>query len=153
MVGEKIRDARVAQGRSLADVAAKAEISVATLSRIENEKQSLDVELFLTLARLLHVEPETFFAEPDGASRNGDGVSRLSRMIIALDAEERTELWRTLAADRRSHRPRRGQSVSTSRQVDELLAQIEFIREELKAVRGKIRPAKAEPGERAVRRR
>lgn len=137
MLGEKIREARVAQRRSLADIASKAKVSVATLSRIENDKQSLDVELFMKLAKLLHINPQHLI----GGDGNGseDGVDPLSRRIVALGPDERAELWRTLAAERRSSRNRRLSHASLGEQVEELLAQIEFIREELTAVRARVR--------------
>src|SRR5688500_1780966 len=69
MIGERIRETRLAQDRSLADVAAKAQISVATLSRIETDKQSLDLGLFLSIAQVLHVSAQQLLA----AEGNGSG--------------------------------------------------------------------------------
>ena len=145
MVGERLREARQAQNRSLADVAGKANISVATLSRIENEKQSVEVGLFLLLARVLSIPAHELLGtqEEDGDDGNGDGNGKLDplvRRIAALGSAERLELWRELAAERRSQRSRsRGsESRQMAQHVEELLAQVDFLREELEGVRRKI---------------
>jgi transcriptional regulator with XRE-family HTH domain len=138
MVGERIREARQAQGRSLADVAAKLKISVATLSRIENEKQSVDLGLFLSLARALHVPPNEFLRDDAEA----EDIDPLARRIASLAAKERTSLWRELAEDRRNQRARRIDPRQMAMQVEELLAQLEFLREELEAVSRRIKRRK-----------
>ena len=139
MIGEKIRELRQAQGRSLADVAGKAKISVATLSRIENDKQSVDLGLFLVLTKVLQVAPHELL--DDGGNGEGDGnVDPLARRIAMLETRKRTELWREVAAERRAHRSRaRGTRVDTAQQVEEMLAQIDYMREELETVRKKVR--------------
>lgn len=138
MIGEKIRQARLAQRRSLADVAKKAKISVATLSRIETDKQTLDVELFLVLARLLEKAPVELLDTEESHEGNVDPVVR---KIGTFEAGERAELWRSLAAAQRAKRSRgRGVQMSQlTQEVDELLAQIDFVREELEAVRRRLR--------------
>ena len=45
MVGHRLREARLARHLSLNAVASEADISVATLSRIERDQQRIDVEL------------------------------------------------------------------------------------------------------------
>ncbi|HEX6099273.1 MAG TPA: helix-turn-helix domain-containing protein [Thermoanaerobaculia bacterium] len=135
MIGEKIRELRQAQGRSLADVAGRAKISVATLSRIENDKQSLDLGLFLVLAKLLHVAPQELL---DGGDDRDENPDPLARRIAALATRERTELWREVAAERRALRGRSAHS-DTTQQVEEMLAQIDFLREELDRMRKHIR--------------
>jgi transcriptional regulator with XRE-family HTH domain len=140
MVGHRIRQTRNAQQRSLSDVAGKAGVSVATLSRVENNKQALDLELFLRLARILKINPSTLLGDDENAAEESlaDRLGRLSQ-------SERTKLWRDLAgAKRQSGVERRASHVSA--QVDELLAQIEFLRAELEAVRKRIR---REPRKRA----
>ena len=134
MIGERIRGARQSQGRSLADVAGKAKISVATLSRIENDKQSVDLDLFLMLAKVLRVNTNELLETNESEDR-GDP---LARRIAGLNVVERTVLWRDIATERRNHRKRRSAS-DLGEQVDELLAQIEFLREELEAVRLRVR--------------
>ena len=139
MIGERIREARQAQDRSLADVASKAKISVATLSRIENEKQSVEMGLFLTIARILSVTPQRLIGE-DG---NGDvdGVDPLARRIAALPPRERLDLWRELAQERRAQRSRkRGNEVQqVGQHVEELVAQMDFLREELESIRKQMK--------------
>lgn len=135
MIGENIREVRQSQGRSLAEVAAKAKISVATLSRIETDKQSIDVELLLVLARVLGIDPADMLG-----SENHQGNDPLAQRIAGLDARKRAELWRDLATERRTQRARgRGAAQQLGQQVEELLAQLDFLREELEAVRSKIK--------------
>jgi transcriptional regulator with XRE-family HTH domain len=141
MIGERIREARLAQNRSLADVAGKAKISVATLSRIENDKQSVEMGMFLLIAKVLNV-PATELLDGASADDDGDGkLEPLVRRISSLPPRERLDLWRELAAERKAQRSRaRGsQSRQVSQHVDELLAQVDFLREELDGVRRRIK--------------
>jgi len=145
MVGERIREARQAQNRSLADVAGKANISVATLSRIENDKQSVEVGLFLLLARVLSIPAhELLGTQEENGNGDGTGHSKLDplvRRIAALGSADRLELWKELAAERRTQRTRaRGsESRQMGQHVEELLAQVDFLREELEGVRKRIK--------------
>mgnify|MGYP003575242528 CR=1 FL=1 len=136
-VGERIREARLSQDRSLADVAGKTSISVATLSRIETDKQSLDMELFLSIARVLQVPTEQLLRD-NNVEDNGDP---LARRIVALGNRERLELWRNLAIERRTYRStKRGAEMRhVGHQVDELLAQVDFLREELESIRKHVK--------------
>ena len=139
MIGERIRELRQSQGRSLADVAGKAKISVATLSRIENNKQSLEVGLFLLLAKVLDVSPGEFLdAESEKDSGN---VDPLARRIAALESKKRMELWRDVAAERRVILARRRGAAArdASQQVEDLLAQVDFVREELDVMRKRLK--------------
>jgi len=140
MVGERIRTARIGQQRSLADVANKADVSVATLSRVENSKQALDLELFLRLARILKVTPSHLL----GDERDAD-AEPLAETLARLPQAERTKVWRDLALAKRQVAVGRS-ADHVSAQVEELLAQIEFLRTELEAVRKRIR---REPRKRA----
>jgi transcriptional regulator with XRE-family HTH domain len=140
MVGENIRHARVAQQRSLSDVAKKAKISIATLSRIENEKQTLELGLFLTLAKVLDRTPNDLLGE--AAEDDSGRIDPLVKKIATFETNERTQLWRELAASRRiqkSSRNRRLQVRQLSQQVEELLAQVDFMRDELEAVAKRLR--------------
>ena len=121
---------------SLTEVAAKAEISAATLSRIENAKQGLDFALFLLLAKILAVAPGDLVEGGDG-----DGHDPLVGRIAQLSTADRARLWRDLAAARRNSRQKRNvrQRDTVSQQMDELFAQFEFMREELEAVRMNVR--------------
>lgn len=139
MVGERIRQTRLSQERPLSDVAGKAKISVATLSRIETDKQAVDLGLFLVLAKVLKVTAHELLGDADGETDSK--VDPLARRIAALETKERAELWRELAIERRVQRSRKKttQIQHVGVQVDELLAQIDFLREELEAVRSRIR--------------
>jgi transcriptional regulator with XRE-family HTH domain len=138
MIGERIRQIRQSQDRPLSDIAGKAKISVATLSRIENDKQAVDLELFLVLARVLKVSPNDLLMQE--ANGNGE-VDPLARRIATLEVRDRTELWRELTAERRSQRGRKNnaQVHQLTQQVEEMLAQIDFLREELEAMRSRIK--------------
>jgi transcriptional regulator with XRE-family HTH domain len=133
MIGEKLRELRQTQGRSLAEVAGKAKISVATLSRIETEKQSIDVDLLVILAGVLGVQARDIL--DDGAGK----ADALAQKIAGLDVRKRAELWRELATERRAQRVRVKPPKDVGQQVDELLAQIDFLREEVESVRTRVR--------------
>ena len=139
MIGENLRHARLAQDRSLADIAKRAKISVATLSRIENEKQTLELGLFLTLARILERTPQDLIGNVVEADENA--IDPLVRKIAAFEANRRTQLWRELAIAQRAQRAksRRVQVNQLAQEVEELLAQIDFMREELENVRKRLR--------------
>jgi transcriptional regulator with XRE-family HTH domain len=134
MVGNRIRDNRNGQRRSLADVAGKAGVSVATLSRIENNKQALDLELFLRLARILKIAPSELLGDEEEAD-----PETLAERLVRLSRTERTKLWRDLAGAKRQPTSDRRSKELVSAQVDELLAQIEFVRSELETVRKGVR--------------
>jgi len=134
MVGNRIRTNRNGQSRSLADVAGKAGVSVATLSRIENNKQALDLELFLRLARILKIAPSELLSD----EVEGD-PEPLAERLARLSRTERTKLWRDLAGAKRQPMSERRSREQVSAQVDELLAQIEFLRSELETVRKGVR--------------
>ena len=138
MIGDRIRETRLSQRLSLSQVAAKAAISAATLSRIETNKQNLDLGLFLTLARVLHTSAHELLGE-DGNGIEAAVGDPLVRKIAALEATERTQLWRDLAQSQRERGPQRR---NLSQQVEELLAQVEFLHEEILSVqeRTKRRP-------------
>lgn len=139
MVGTKIREIRQGQQRSLADVASEVEISVATLSRIENDKQTLDLGLFLVLAKALKTSPHDFFGDDHGDGNGGD--KDLAREIAALPLSDRTQLWQNLASEQRILRARskRESDQQLGAHVEELLAQLDFVREELESVKRRLR--------------
>lgn len=138
MIGERIRELRHAQGRSLADIAGKANVSVATLSRIENDKQSVDLGLFLILVKVLQVSAHEIL---DDENPSEDKVDPLARRIAMLETKKRTELWRDVAAERRAQgqRNRGAQAREVGQQVEELLAQVDFLRGELESVRKRMK--------------
>ena len=134
MIGTRLREARLARQLSLNNVAQKADISVATLSRIERDQQRIDVGLLQTLMRILKLNAQDVLDE----QAPQDGVDPIVAKISALAAPERTKLWRELAANRkvgRGNTPNR----ALAQQVEEFLAQIDFLRGEIEAVRKKLR--------------
>lgn len=82
---------------SLAQVAEQAHVSVATLSRVERDQQSIDVGLFLSLAKILRTTPHDLL----GDDPNQSGLEPLVSKIAALVPAERINLWRGLADARR----------------------------------------------------
>ena len=137
MIGERLRGVRQSQGRSLAEVAGKTNISVATLSRIETDKQSIDVALLMELTGVLGVEAAALLGPAQG---NGSAPDPLAQRIAGLDARTRTELWRDLAGERRAQRAHgRTATRNIAQEVDELLAQLDFLREELESVRARMK--------------
>jgi transcriptional regulator with XRE-family HTH domain len=140
MIGSRIREARTARELSLSDVAVKANVSVATLSRIERDKQTLELGLFLTLMRILRLDPADLLTESEG-DRDVQSVSPLVARITSLAASERTQLWRALA--NRSvgvvERQRRSAARNINMQVDELLAQVDYLRTEIEQVQKRLK--------------
>ena len=134
MIGPRLRVARLARHLSLNTVAGQASISVATLSRIERDQQRIDVELLLSIMRILDIDVHEVFDEAAPA----DGVNPLAAKITALPSAERTNLWRTLAAAKKTSRG----SVANrqvGQQVEEFLAQMDYLRGEIDAIRRKLR--------------
>ncbi|HVT44902.1 MAG TPA: helix-turn-helix transcriptional regulator [Thermoanaerobaculia bacterium] len=136
MIGEKLRAARRAQGLSLNDIAGKAAISTATLSRIETSKQALDLALFLRLAAILELNAgQLIQGENEVVLKSG-----LVQAISSLQFDERMELWQQLteAARRRKAVGPRRETRKLAMQIEELLAQLDFLREEIESVRRRI---------------
>jgi len=135
MIGERLREIRSARHLSLSDVAGKADISAATLSRIENGKQGIDLSLFLNLLKILRTQPSEVL-EDNGSVPMSE---RLVDQISALDGDQRARLWRDLAVSRRTQRTRPTDAKAMSQKFEELVAQIDYLREEIEAVRSKRR--------------
>lgn len=142
IIGDRLREARTSRGLSLTDIATKAHISAATLSRIENGKQGLDVELFLSLAKILVVAPAELLNSADDAN----GGDPLAGRIASLGAADRAKLWRDLTEtrrrSRRTHSPRQ---ENLEHRLEELFAQFELMHEELNAMRSVVRRRKPAP--------
>ena len=135
MVGERLRQARVARQLSLADVAGEAHVSAATLSRVERDKQAIDVQLFLTLAHVLNTTPAELLRDAGGE----DDDSALAARISGMQARERTQLWRQLSDERRESRQKKHADIRmVGAEVEELLAQMDFLRQEIEAVRSRL---------------
>jgi transcriptional regulator with XRE-family HTH domain len=135
MIGTRLREARLARQLSLSAVAQKADISVATLSRVERDQQRIDVELLMSLMRILKINAQDLLddAPPD------DGVDPMVAKISNLPAAERTKLWRGLTASRKTAERHGSPARQMAQQVEEFLAQIDFLRGEMEAVRKKLR--------------
>lgn len=134
MVGQKLRVARHSRGMSLNDVATRASISAATLSRIENEKQAVDVEMLLTLSSILSIEPADLFERPLASE-----ADPLAARFAGLDSKSRAKIWNELAA---AARQRKGASTTLRQKeidVDEMLAQLDYLRAEIESVKRRIR--------------
>lgn len=127
LIGETLRRFRIERHLSLAAVAEEAGVSVATLSRVETNKQSVDVALLLELARILDVPP----AEILGGDGEVDDVGSLARRLATLRPADRTRVF--LESSRRGN----GKQVQTT--IDDLLLTIDVLREELLAVRRAVR--------------
>src|SRR6266568_7709565 len=97
MVGTRIREARTSRNLSLNEVASRAHVSVATLSRIERDKQGLDLGLFLILCRVLKALPHDLLGD-----ETDDKVDPLALQIARLAHTDRVQLWRDLATARRN---------------------------------------------------
>lgn len=134
MVGHRLREARLARHLSLNTVAGEADISVATLSRIERDQQRIDVELLLSLMRILKLAAHDVLDE----APEGEGLDPIVSKISALPPQERTKLWRELAANRKATKPAANARM-LAQQVEEFLAQIDFLRGEIDSVRRRIR--------------
>jgi transcriptional regulator with XRE-family HTH domain len=137
MIGERIRQTRQARRLSLNDVAGRAKISVATLSRIERDKQGLELGLFLVLCKVLKTSPRDLLVEGEGDSN----VDPLAVRIAGLNHPERLQLWHDLAAHRRGDRRQmRAQMRRLADEVEELMAQLEFVRAEMESFHSRMRP-------------
>ena len=99
-----------------------------TLSRIERDKQRIDLELFLSLTKILKAPPQDLLGE-------GNGSDEID------DPSERARLWRELTNVHRSRRPSRrvAQIRHVAQQVEELLAQLECMPVEIEAVYKRLR--------------
>ena len=132
MIGDRIRAICSARQMSLTDVASEADISVATLSRIERGKQTLDLGLFLIIMRILQADAaDVLTDETNDPTAATSAVDPLVARITSLAAGDRARLWRTLA-ERRSAGPQRhtsGRNVAL--QMEELLAQADYLRGEI----------------------
>jgi transcriptional regulator with XRE-family HTH domain len=135
MVGNRIRIARQSRNLSLTDLASRADISAATLSRIERDKQNVDLGLFLTLTRILQLTPHEVLEDAE----TQEGVDPLVRAISGMQTGERAQLWRSLAAERKTHRSRKADGRAVANEVEELLAQVDFIRGEIESVQKRLR--------------
>jgi transcriptional regulator with XRE-family HTH domain len=134
MLGTRLRQARISRQLSLNDVAERARISVATLSRIERDKQGLDLGMFMILSKILKTPPEELI-NAENAEVPADA---LAAQISRLDAKERANLWRDLAG-RKGASNGKGHMKQVALEVDELLAQLEFLRSEIESIQKRLK--------------
>jgi transcriptional regulator with XRE-family HTH domain len=114
-------------------------MSAATLSRIENDKQGLELGTFLLLAKILKCLP-TDLIGADG-NPNNDTLDPAMRELSVLSSAERIRLWRRLATEARGDKvqDRRSATRHLAQQVEELLAQLEYVQAEVETVRKRLR--------------
>ena len=135
MVGTRIREARTSRNLSLNDVASRAHVSVATLSRIERDKQGLDLGLFLILCRVLKAMPHDLLGD-----ETPPNVDPLALQIARLTHTDRVQLWRDLAAARRTTQVGlRSKVRRLNDEVEELMAQLQYVQAEIEAVHTQMR--------------
>lgn len=139
MVGDRLRELRIARNLALTDVAAQLHISVATLSRIERGKQNLDLGMFLQLAKVLGASPQEILEAHQDTHDGKDPVDPLVNRIASLNSSERARLWRNLAERNRTRATREAARRHVSQQVEELLAHVDFLRDEIDEVNRRIR--------------
>jgi transcriptional regulator with XRE-family HTH domain len=135
MLGTRLRQARQSRRLSLQEVAVRAKISVATLSRIERDKQGLDTAMLLTLGRILRVAPHELLQSESEPGTDDVLASR----IAALSTRQRIDLWHELKDERSKDRTSRAGAKKLADQVDELIAQIEFLHAEIESVQKRLR--------------
>ncbi|HYH08653.1 MAG TPA: helix-turn-helix transcriptional regulator [Thermoanaerobaculia bacterium] len=130
-IGERLRTARRNRQMSLESVAKKLGVSVATLSRIETNKQGIDLPFFVELAHVIGIEPSAFVGENGG----GNGSDGLVRQLAALPPDQRMLIMAETARDSRPS-VKRG---DLHRRLDGLLTTLDLIRDELLAVRSAVK--------------
>ena len=127
-IGNALRTARTSRGMSLSEVGDAVGISAATLSRIETEKQGVDVEMLITLSRILRVSPADML---DSAEHQRNDGQALVSALAALPSEERARV--VVAAGRQNVSPKRSREHLQA-QLDALLTTIDLIRDELRDI-------------------
>lgn len=129
-VGSRLKAARLARGMSLGDVADEVGVSVATLSRVENEKQRLAVPMLFAVADAIGVAAVDIVHDRKG----GDNDHRLQDMLAAARPREQARIFMS------ARRPRRGSKrAEVHARVGNLLGWIEIIRDELVSIRSELK--------------
>jgi len=78
-IGQMLRQIRRDHRLSLRHVAEQAGVSVATLSRVETNKQSVDVALLLALAEVLHISAGDLLGDGKNAGGGRPALTTRSR--------------------------------------------------------------------------
>lgn len=128
-IGERLRRLRAERQFSLATVAEKVGVSVATLSRVETNKQNIDVAMLVTLAGILGVAPSEIL----GDKESDDDHAVLTRRLSRLSRADRTKLF--VESSRRREK-------ALASVVDDLLATLDILREELVEIQKGVRRRK-----------
>lgn len=128
-IGERLRRLRAERQLSLANVAEKAGVSVATLSRVETNKQNMDVSMLVTLSGILGVAPSEVLGDPS----TDDDRAALTRRLSRLSRADRTKLF--VDSSRRRER-------ALSVVVEDLLATLDILRDELVEAQKSVRRKK-----------
>ncbi len=134
-VGEALRRIRRDHHLSLRHVAEQAGISVATLSRVETNKQSVDVGLLLSLANVLRVSLNEVLGDGDDGSGRGDG--ELDRATITRQLQKLPSADRARLLLQRSQREKPLQET-----MDDLITTLDLLRDELETVHRKVKSGK-----------
>ncbi|GEO86156.1 MULTISPECIES: helix-turn-helix domain-containing protein [Alphaproteobacteria] len=87
MVGRRIRALRLESGLSLAELAARAGISIGALSQIERGMTSLRVKVIWPLAAALNVEPSVLISEGNDMSSDIYCVRAANRRDLPVHSE------------------------------------------------------------------
>ena len=103
-VGAQIRKLRSAQGLNLAEVAARARISDAMLSRVETGAVSPSLETLAALAAALGAEPSTLFKGIDAKPSDAQLVRKNEGLEVVRRGTRRGHTYHLLAADRGPHK-------------------------------------------------
>lgn len=126
-VGPTLRRLRTDRSIALAAIAEQAGISIATLSRIETNKQGVDVGLLLTLARILGVSAVDIL----GSGDERDDVEALSLRLAALPPDARARVFLKSVPQRKPS--------DLEPAIDDLVSTVEMMREELLSVQRAMR--------------
>ena len=116
---------------SLNDVASQAGISAATLSRIETEKQNVDVGLLVSLSGILGIEPATLLG---GDGKDGDGHAP-DALVGALATMPPAECAQVIVESMKQSRRGKARRDALHARIDLLVAALDLIHEELLELR------------------
>ena len=112
-------------------------MSVSTLSRIETDKQPIELETLISLCGILSIDPAGLVSS---AASGPDAINLILSRLKILDRKERLQLWQQLAEASREMATNEGiKTRDLAMEVEELLAQVDYLRAEIEAVKRRIR--------------